>query len=49
MSKIDKMILAMAAEMGDPQGCESDTIDYISMELQISYDEVAEVFEAESA
>lgn len=44
MSNIDKMIMAMAAEMGDPTGCQSDTIDYISMELQISYDEVAQVF-----
>ena len=44
MKTIDKMILAMAKELGDPKGCQPDTIDYISMELQISYDEVAKVF-----
>jgi hypothetical protein len=44
MKTIDKMILQMAKELGDPKGCQPDTIDYISMELQISYGEVAAVF-----
>ena len=43
-TKLDKMILAMAVELGDPKGCQPETIDYISMELQISYSEVAAVF-----
>lgn len=49
MSKIDKMILKMAEELGDSGGFEPETIDYIASELQISYEEVSEVFEKENA
>lgn len=35
----------MAKLMGDPYGFGSDTADYIAGELQISTDEVVEVFD----
>ena len=44
MKSIDKLILQMAKELGDPKGCQPDTIDYISMELQISYSEIKSFF-----
>jgi|694.fasta_scaffold17068_10 hypothetical protein len=45
MSKIEKQIFTLAQEMGDPYGFGSDTADYIACELQISTDEVVEVFD----
>ena len=45
MSKIEKQIFTLALEMGDPYGFGSDTADYIACELQISTDEVVEVFD----
>ena len=44
MSKSDRQILQLAAELGDPFGQEVDTVEYIAMELQISAEEVFEVF-----
>jgi hypothetical protein len=49
MTKIDKMIIQMAAELGDPAGFEFDTVDYIASELQISTDEVEAVLNTEFA
>ena len=46
MSKIDKQILALAKELGDPFGFSEETADYIASELQISAQEVLDVFEA---
>lgn len=49
MTKIDKTIIAMAHELGDPGGFEFDTVDYIASELQISVAEVEAVLDQEAA
>jgi DNA-directed RNA polymerase specialized sigma subunit len=45
MSKIDKMILQMAQDLGDRYGQEVETVEWIATELQISVHEVFKVFE----
>ena len=46
MSSIDKLITKMAEELDDPYGDSYETVEYIASELQISVDEVYEVFDS---
>lgn len=45
MTKFAKQVLTLAEQIGDPTGFSEETIDYIACELQVSYDDVEEVFE----
>lgn len=40
----ETQVFTMAQQLGDSGGREFDTVDYIASELQVSTDEVAEVF-----
>ena len=45
MKDINTQVQELARQIGDPYGFESETVDYIASELQISTDEVLEIFE----
>jgi hypothetical protein len=44
MSKFQKQVMKMAEILGDPKGKLDETIDYISLELQVSLSDVRRVF-----
>lgn len=44
MSKFEKNVFELAAILGDPKGKSIETIDFISMELQVSIKDVQKVF-----
>ena len=44
MSKFQKQVIKMAEILGDPEGKLDETIDYISLELQVSLSDVRRVF-----
>ncbi len=45
MTKFQKQVRELATQMGDPTGFSEETIDYIACELQVSYDDVEQVFD----
>jgi len=44
MSKFKKDVFKLAEILGDPEGKLDETIDYISLELQVSLSDVRRVF-----
>jgi hypothetical protein len=44
MKTFKTKVLELAKQVGDPKGKEFDTLDFISMELQVSIAEVKKVF-----
>jgi hypothetical protein len=44
MSKFQKEVLKLAALIGDPKCKSLETVDFIASELQVSYDDVRQVF-----
>jgi len=45
MKDFRKQVLELGEQLGDRLGLEVDTVEYIAMELQVSAEEVFEVFE----
>jgi hypothetical protein len=45
MTKFQKQVRELATQVGDPTGFSEETIDYIACELQVSYDDVEQVFD----
>ena len=45
MKDFKEQVLELAEQLGDPYGGEVDTVEYIAMELQVSAEEVFEVFQ----
>lgn len=45
MSKFKKEVYKLAEILGDPKGKLEETIDFISLELQVSISDVKKVFE----
>lgn len=44
MSKFEKQVRQLAELVGDPKAKSVETVDFIASELQVSYDDVREVF-----
>ncbi len=44
MSKFEKQVRQLAEILGDPKGKLEETVDFISLELQVSISDVRKVF-----
>ncbi len=47
MDQLAQKIQSMAHDLGDDFGFEDSTVEYIASELQISFDEVREILDAD--